>query len=701
MTVSSVATPAGDDLSSAVRPLIRAVVRRRGSLYQPVYFGPLDAPEPVVSEVRSAAEIEGVEHFEQWGEEARRAWSGAQEGVVVLSVDEAIRFLSDVGPEGGPGHQVVVWGDRAPEELPDEIQGWVFEGLALDPSIYARPPSEQSPLGPTLTRLARDPGRVHNPVLLFAPAASVSLIADEVALRLDAGGFDPIATVHHRDLSEVASTAPEQARGGALIVRLPSGIPRGEDGVRLRKDLEAHVAGGRQVVVVVDMDSRDFVTRDLTWARLLDGGVTLAVSSGAAMPAASAPPASVAQDGVEAEWPALSAVAPERPRCDRALTSTLTGATSEGGVEVPDMLQTIAMGGRSGRFVVYRSDRLGWLDVAGGAIRHADHLNRIWDPATFQEARRRLRGSAMETPETLGHRLIEDRAASIALWPDTRFSFVYSDAFSFSADEEVEIAPTGLSVEAARRADEWAHRAPRLGGLGRVWRAKPSASAPESEWLQTVLALFDGSRTVYDIVTREGILVEELFSALWDLLLEDAVEVVEEREVFEPGRSPVHQVVRSLYEWGLVLEAREVIDQVMDRQDLSLHDLLVMATLVVDDDVRDAWAALDRALSWAPAPAPDDAPAARYFSVALFHAVLGIRRGVESADLAWNRIRTMLSSGYAHHARTPRHVALLIEIAYRAGARDYAGRLLEQLTQSRSQEAQELARALSFVSEST
>src|SRR5829696_1516715 len=214
---------------------------------------------------------------------------------------------------------------------------------------------------------------------------------------------------------------------------------------------------------------------------------------------------------------------------------------------LPDVLQLLSMGGKTGCLsvshrsnfgyiyfdrgrisyasIVNRRDRLGDLLVKSGVIT-AEQLEQAIDQQSPQRDRRLgdiLVALGHITREELNRHIrtqIEEAVYFLFTWSQGNFNFE-ADVRPDEQDFLVNINPESLLLEGARRVDEWGlieKKIPSLDIIFEVDRAKLAASAPQLAPEQEVLLpLIDGRRDVTALIDESGLSEFDAGKALFGL----------------------------------------------------------------------------------------------------------------------------------------------------------------------------------------
>ena len=214
---------------------------------------------------------------------------------------------------------------------------------------------------------------------------------------------------------------------------------------------------------------------------------------------------------------------------------------------LPDVLQLLALGQKSGCLsvadrtsfgyvyfdrgrityasIVNRRDRLGDILVKNGVVSHAD-----LEAAIAQQTK--------ERDKLLGELLIERQLLSreqlhqfirVQIEEAVYYLFTWAQgSFYFEAEQRPEegamlvtINPENLLLEGARRIDEWSlieKKIPSLDLVFEIDRGKPMAGLEISEEQHRILPLVDGKRSVQDLIEESGMVEFDVGKALFGLI---------------------------------------------------------------------------------------------------------------------------------------------------------------------------------------
>ena len=168
---------------------------------------------------------------------------------------------------------------------------------------------------------------------------------------------------------------------------------------------------------------------------------------------------------------------------------TFQGSLKE--LHLPDVIQLVAVSGKSGSFRLMKEGQEGVIFLEGGRIIHA----------------------------TLGKLIGEEAVFQLATWTEGNFRFVPGDE---SPDHTITRNNTNLLMEAARRMDEWRVLSKRIPSLDRI----PRFQVPEGkqgqinlntqEWM--MLSKIDGKTSIEDLADLLGMTTFDVAKLLYGLV---------------------------------------------------------------------------------------------------------------------------------------------------------------------------------------
>lgn len=240
---------------------------------------------------------------------------------------------------------------------------------------------------------------------------------------------------------------------------------------------------------------------------------------------------------------------------------------SLGEASLPDVLQLLAMGQKTGCLsvtdrsafgsiyfergkityaaMVNRRDRLGDLLVKNGLIESSDLAAAV--DAQGEHPDRRLGEILIErgaiTPEQLEQYIrlqIEEAVFHLFTWSQGSFYFEPGQ----KPDPEamlVSINPENLLLEGARRIDEWSQIETRISSLDLIFeaeRVRPLEGIELADEQRKILPLLDGRRTVQEVADDSGLVEFDAAKALFGLLQAGLAHAAGRREAGGPAVPP-------------------------------------------------------------------------------------------------------------------------------------------------------------------
>lgn len=647
-----------EDVAPA-RALLRFVARHAGAFYQPIYIFPLARVDGLEAELKEVGDESGAALTTLSGARGRVV-SSTSGPLLVLSHHANARAARDAVEKEERGVQIVLWGMEPPETIDErETRLWIESGLAFDLTDYERGLDRQEwSMGPTVARFAQGGGGERRVLFLVGATASLQFVADEAMFRLLAAGVHPVRSVGADSLGEDG----EELEGVAgLVVRMPrDGVITSEMGRALGLFRDA----GGLLVLVGDRATQRRVTHDAEG--VLGGEVlTLVVSDDRRERVAR-----------QAVWPdvreMLSGIPPATTEPVRVLSGNVRNLT------LGSVLQTLSMERQEGTLYLYAPGHLGRARLARGSIVEAEVLGDVWGEDDLASARDVALREAREL-------LVFERVCKMGQWPGAGFVFVEGGE---EVSGPVRVDPVGVAMEVARRQDEGPRRDRRVGGLGRVWHRTDEGGQPPQGDAATVADALDGRRSLFEIMRSTGLLEEEL---------RDAVSTLAERGLAEPGGESVHgprplptrRVAERLIQDGLRPEAMAVLRDARAAGDLGGQGLLLMGALLVERDPQAATAAFRAGVKAIGEPGRLASPSVRrsLLNALLNTLVIEVRGRQASAEAAWKALRQYMKAGLNRDFSTPRHYAVVLEIALRAGDRGAARAAYRRLAEHPEGEA--------------
>src|SRR5688572_27148410 len=215
---------------------------------------------------------------------------------------------------------------------------------------------------------------------------------------------------------------------------------------------------------------------------------------------------------------------------------------------LPDVLQLLAMGKKTGCLSVTHRNNFGYIYFDKGKISYASIVNRrdrIGDMLvkasviTMDQLQSAIEAQGKQRDKRVGDLLvelghitreklhehvrvqIEEAVYLLFTWNEGTFNFE-ADVRPERQDLLVSIGPESLLLEGARRVDEWGLIAKKIPSFDAVfdadWRKLASTDLPLTTEQQNVLQHIDGRSDVTQIVERSGLIEFEVGKALFGLL---------------------------------------------------------------------------------------------------------------------------------------------------------------------------------------
>lgn len=215
---------------------------------------------------------------------------------------------------------------------------------------------------------------------------------------------------------------------------------------------------------------------------------------------------------------------------------------------LPDVIQLLFLGRRTGCLAVADRQNLGYIYFDEGRISYASIVNRrdrLGDMLvkhgriTGDQLRKAIERQDADRERRLGELLLEAGAITreeleeyvrlqieeavyhLFTWTSGTFNFEAGVRPDFQ-DALTSINPEFLLLEGARRVDEWSLIEKKIPSFDLIFTVDhghvAEAGAPLSESQQTVLPLLDGTRDVQQIVDESGLMEFEVGKALYGLI---------------------------------------------------------------------------------------------------------------------------------------------------------------------------------------
>jgi hypothetical protein len=658
-------------LRSVLRPVLRAVIRRPGNLYHPLYIQDVPTLDVLEGDVQTLAETEGVPvYFWRAGTVPPSVTAGTR-AVLVAPIEEAAALRARLAVSPAMHQQVLLWGTAPVSSLPPDIAAWVQTGLAFAPSEYARDSAQDWSMGPTLARAARDPGRAYNPVVLVGPTALGPLLTQEALIRLEAGGVPANVFV---GLPTPEAVAVQRARSGTgLVIHLAQDVGTPAAAEVLVQALETLRARQVQIVLVADARLVDAQAAAPSLGAALARGITL-ILGGAERKQSNERESRRAHYLTDiVQWPSVADVLAGPPRIGDDASRLFGGQASVAGMQqtlaLTDTVQWLGMTRISGRLIVYDRTHVGAMDFENGAVVHASVLGDPWSLERLLAARD-IRPDAADA-SAVARTLIEDRAARMGQWEETHFALIAAPrSLVLPPNERTSLSVARLVMEMSRRLDEAPERRRRVGGVAGCWIATGAgeASTPDGARL---LAALDGVRSVAEAALLAGVLEEEALEQIEAMASGGLVRrVIDRAERPSMAVQAPHAVAIALLAWGMQPEALTVLGSAERAGALTPEGYALQAHLTATVDPHSATADFRRAADLFAVRAADVGQITDRQGVldaTLNAALLEVRGGQQAAADRWTALRSGLSSLTLGLTWTVRHAMLVAELALRAG----------------------------------
>ncbi len=280
---------------------------------------------------------------------------------------------------------------------------------------------------------------------------------------------------------------------------------------------------------------------------------------------------------------------------------------------LPDVLQLLAMGQKTGCLAVTDRSNFGYIYFDRGRITYASIVNRrdrlgdllvkngLVDSAELSAA---VDAQASNSTLRLGEILVARGSISreqleqyirIQIEEAVYFLFTWKQgSFYFEPEQrpdadamQVLINPESLLLEGARRIDEWSLIEKKITSLELIFALDPTAE-PDTEELTSeqrkILPLVDGQRSVYDLIDDSGLVEFDVGKALFGLVQAGFARPVgrreAEREIVPPSRINEHRNLGiAFYRTGMYEEAvrefKRVLDLEPESRDARFHLALI------------------------------------------------------------------------------------------------------------------------------
>jgi tetratricopeptide (TPR) repeat protein len=268
---------------------------------------------------------------------------------------------------------------------------------------------------------------------------------------------------------------------------------------------------------------------------------------------------------------------------------------------LPDVLQLLAMGQKTGCLSVTDRSNFGYTYFDRGRITYASIVNRrdrlgdllvkngLLDPAALAAA---VEEQARDPETRLGEILIRrgsitreqlEHYIRVQIEEAVYYLFTWSQgSFYFEAEQRppegamlVSINPENLLLEGARRIDEWSLIEKKISSLDLIFEvdpARPLEGVDLTDDQRKIVPLVDGKRTVHEVVEESGLVEFDVGKALFGLIQAGFAHPVgrkrpvEVREV-PPARIEEHRNLGvAFYRTGMYEEASREFRRVVELQ---------------------------------------------------------------------------------------------------------------------------------------
>lgn len=268
---------------------------------------------------------------------------------------------------------------------------------------------------------------------------------------------------------------------------------------------------------------------------------------------------------------------------------------------LPDVLQLLSMGQKTGCLSVTDRSNFGYIYFDRGRITYASIVNRrdrlgdllvkngLLEAAALAAA---VDEQAREPQTRLGEILIRrgsitreqlEQYIRIQIEEAVYYLFTWSQgSFYFEAEQRppegamlVSINPENLLLEGARRIDEWSlveKRIPSLDLIFEMDRARPLEGVDLTDEQRKVIPLVDGKRTVHEVVEESGLVEFDVGKALFGLIQAGFAHPVGRKRPVEVREVPLARIEEhrnlgiAFYKTGMYEEAIREFRRVTELQ---------------------------------------------------------------------------------------------------------------------------------------
>jgi tetratricopeptide (TPR) repeat protein len=284
-------------------------------------------------------------------------------------------------------------------------------------------------------------------------------------------------------------------------------------------------------------------------------------------------------------------------------------------VGLPDVLQLLAMGGKTGCLSVADRSHFGYIFFERGRICYASIVNRrdrlgdvlvknqVLTPEQLADA---LQEQARTPHRRLGEILLSrgdisrdqlEQHIRLQIEEAVYFLFTWSQgAFSFEPDQRpeegsltVSINPENLLLEGARRVDEWSLFEKKIPSLEMIFALDEKHPLPAdltlTEEQRRLLPLLDGRHTVLEMIDESGLVEFDVGKSLFGLIQAGLVHPVGKRERISATLIPTARLDEhrnlglAFFKTGMLDEASREFRQVLELSPDHLEARFVVALI--------------------------------------------------------------------------------------------------------------------------